>query len=534
MTEKYSSIATFRYDLVAGLTVALVAIPQALAYAELAGIPAYVGIYALSAAAIAAAFFASSPHLQVGPAVTTSLLTLGVLATVAPLGSATYMTAAALLALIVGVVRVMLGLLGLGALAYLLAQPVLLGFVSAAALLILASQVPAALGVVPENGPIMARAFWALSNVSSWNPAALVIAATTAAISLIGRRVHPAFPGVLIAIVAGIAYSHVFGYGGPVLGEMDGALPRPRLDLPYELLPGLLVGGAVIAIIGFSEAASIARTYAIMDRRRWNAGREFISQGAANIAAGVFGGFPVGASFSRSALNRLAGAKTKWSGLVTGLCVLAFIPIMGLLSPLPKASLAGILIASVFGLLRLPELWRLRQYSRPQGHIAWITFGLTLLLAPRIDYAVLAGIGLAVAHHLRREQRVLVDVWLDGEALNLRPRGVLWFGSAPLVEEVFNDALERHTQAKELVLRLGSLGRIDLSAAIMLGRLMNDAKKAGLTTRYVDVPPMAVSWVQRIWREADESESEEASDHEAESSPVNQKAVDDRPGRQFP
>ncbi len=500
MNRKIKIQDALRRDLIAGVTVALVAIPQALAYAELAGMPAHTGLYALAAATIAAAFFASSAHLQTGPVVTTSLLTLGILAAVTPVGDARYLAAAALLAVIVGVVRILVGALRLGALAHLLAQPVLVGFVSAAAVLIIASQVPAALGVSPSEGGTLQVALVSLFDPSSWNPASIVLAAATVAISLLGRRAHPAFPGVLVALLVGLAYSAVFDYDGPTVGAIDGLFSVPSFDLPFELLPSLVVGGVVIAILGFSEAASIARTYAIMDRRRWSADREFVSQGAANIASGVFGGFPVGASFSRSALNRLAGARTRWSGLVTGLSVLAFLPFMGLLSPLPKATLAGIVLVSVVSLLRLPDLFRIRRYSRPQGHIAWITFGLTLLLAPRIDYAVLVGIGLAVAHHLRREQRVLVDVWLDDETLNIRPRGVLWFGSAPLVEDALNDALERHPQASELVLRLGSLGRIDLSAAMMLGRLMDDARQAGLRVRYVDVPPMAASWVERIWK----------------------------------
>lgn len=496
LTSKAKSI---RYDLVAGVTVALVALPQALAYAELAGMPPHTGLYALAASAIAAAFFASSPHLQVGPVVTTSLLTLGVLGAAAPIGSEAYLGAAAVLALIVGVTRVSIGAFRLGALAHLLAQPVMMGFVSAAALLILVSQLPAALGISPDEGGLVSRAAAALLNPGSWDLKAIALATITIIVVLLGKKLHPAFPGALFALLLGIACSALLDYGSPTVGEMPGGFSVPSFALPFEILPSLIVGGVVIAILGFSEAASIARTYAILDRRRWSANREFVSQGAANIAAGLFGGFPVGASFTRSALNRISGARTRWSGLLTGIFVVMIIPFMDVLSLLPMATLAGILIASVLGLLRLKELFGLRAYSKPQAYIGWATFALTLLFAPRIDYAVLIGIGLAVAHHLRREQQVLVDVWLDDRTLNIRPRGVLWFGSAPLVEDALNEALERHEHAQELVLRLGSLGRIDLSAAMMLGRLMDDAREAGLTVRYVDVPPMAASWVKRVW-----------------------------------
>ena len=160
--------------------------------------------------------------------------------------------------------------------------------------------------------------------------------------------------------------------------------------------------------MGFAEPAAIARTFAAQDRQPWSSDREFVSQGVANLVSGISGGFPVGGSFSRSSVNRMAGGKTRWSGAVTGLVVLAFLPMAGVLSPLPRAILAAIVIAAVVQLIQVRSLIRLFVYSRPQALVAWGTFGVTLALAPRIEWAVLIGIGLGILLHLWRELSVEV------------------------------------------------------------------------------------------------------------------------------
>ncbi len=491
-------------DLLAGFSVALIAIPQALAYAELAGMPAYTGLYAVAFASIAAAFFASSPYLQTGPIATTSLLTLGVLSQLAEPFSPNYIALAGLLALIVGVIRLIFGIFKMGRIAYLMSQPVLMGFMSAAALLIIASQLPTSLGVNTQSSSILYNLLITVSQPNQWQADAILLSVFTVSLMLLGKKIHPLFPSVLIIVVVGILYSIFLPYSSALVGSIPQGFPSLSLNLPWQALPNLVLGGAVIAIVGFAEAASISRTYATLDRSIWNANKEFISQGAANLASGLFGGFPVGGSFSRSSVNRLAGAKTRWSGLVTGLTVLAFLPFTFLLADLPKAILGAIIIAAVRNLVRLKELWNLKNYSKTQAYIAWISFALTIVLAPRIDLAILIGIAMAIAHHLRREQQVYIDIWIYGSVLHVKPKGVLWFGSSAVVEEKLNEALARHKDATKLDLHLGGLGRIDLSAALMLKRLMADAEKAGLEVELVSVPPMARSWVERVW--ADELE----------------------------
>jgi SulP family sulfate permease len=476
-------------DVLAGVSVALVLIPQSLAYAQLAGMPAYRGLYAAALPPIAAALFASSPYLQTGPVALTSLLAFGVLSALATPGSEEYVELGILLALVVGVARLAVGLLRAGVIAYLISQPLLLGFMPAAAILIIASQLPAALGSSPEGDGILERAAWTVVHPDSWETSSVALSAAVLALMLGGRLIHKLFPSVLLAVGLGLAYSSLSDYDGPMVGPIPEGFPPVSVDLPWSELPSLLVAGVVIALVGFIEPSSIARTFAAEERQPWDANREFSGQGAANVAAAFTGGFPVGGSFSRSALNRDAGARTRWSGAVTGAAVLVFLPFAGFLSSLPTAVLAAIVIGAVAGLVRPLPILRLARFSRPQFGVAATTFVLTLALAPRVDRAVLIGIALAVAIHLYRELSLEVPSWTEAETLHLRPRGVLWFGSASRLEDAFLALLGAHPDARRLVIHLDGVGRIDTTAALAMRSLVRDARTAGLTVELADVRP---------------------------------------------
>jgi SulP family sulfate permease len=449
--------------------------------------PPYRGLYAAALPPIAAALFASSPYLQTGPVAVTSLLAFGALSALAPPGSGEYVRLGILLALVVGAARLAVGLLRAGVIAYLISQPLLLGFMPAAAILIVASQLPTALGASPDGDGILERAGWTAAHPGSWEAASLLLAVGVLALMLGGRLLHRLFPSVLVAVGAGIAYSLVAGYEGSTVGSIPGSLPPLSLDLPLGELPRLVLPGIVIALVGFVEPSSIARTFAALERQPWDANREFVSQGAANVAAGITGGFPVGGSFSRSALNRMAGARTRWSGAVTGLAVLAFLPFASSLASLPQAVLGAIVIGAVAGLIRPLPILRLARFSRPQFGVAVATFGLTLALAPHVEQAVIIGIGLAVAAHLFRELSLEVPSWTEGETLHLRPRGVLWFGSAARLEDVFLGLLGEHPESRRLVVHLDGVGRIDTTAALALRALLREAREAGLTVELADV-----------------------------------------------
>jgi SulP family sulfate permease len=246
------------------------------------------------------------------------------------------------------------------------------------------------------------------------------------------------------------------------------------------------------------ETSSIARTYAALERRPWDANREFISQGIANVGAGMLGGFPVGASFSRSALNRFAGAKTSVSAFVTGLAVFAFLPLGFLLGPLPRAALGMIIIVTVAGLIRPLPVLRLSRLSRPQFLVAATTLVLTLALAPHIEQAVLAGIGLAFAIHLWRELRLDIPCWTTDETLHLRPRGVLWFGTAARLEELLLQRVADQQHVKRLRVHLDGLGRIDMTGALALRNSLDEARSGGLAVEIVDIDPRWRKLVENV------------------------------------
>ncbi|MEE8267779.1 MAG: SulP family inorganic anion transporter [Gemmatimonadales bacterium] len=478
-------------DVVAGLSVASILIPQAVAYAALAGMPPQHGLYAAALPPLAAAFFASSRYLQAGPVAITSLLTFGALAAFAAPETTDYVALAALLAVLVGVVRVVLGLLRAGWLAYLMSQPVLTGFTTAAAILIISSQLPTALGTQPTEGSLVGRAAWSLRHVEAWEPASVMLALLTGALILGGRRLHRLFPGVLVAVVLGILFSVISGYSGAVVGQLPASLPPISANLPWGSAAALIVPAAIIALVGFAEPAAIARTFAAQDRERWNPSREFVAQGVANLASGISGGFPVGGSFSRSSINRLSGGRSRWSGAVTGTVLLLFLPFANVLSPLPRAILGAIVISAVFQLVAIPTLVRLVRSSRPQALVAWSTAGATLWLAPHIEWGVILGIGIATLVHLWRELHVEVRSHYAEGTLRLEPIGVLFFATAPGLEDALLTQLAAHPDANQLTLDLGKLGRVDYTGALAVKTVTEEAEQAGLTVVISGVPPQA-------------------------------------------
>lgn len=491
-----------RGDLLAGLSVALVLIPQSLAYAELAGLPALHGLYAAAAAPIAASLIGSSPYLQTGPVALTSLLTFGALAPLAQAGSASFIAYAALLAILVGLVRIAVGLLRWGTIAYLMSLPVVTGFTVAAALLIVASQVPGLVSVQTDASNPLRSAGQALTRVGDWSVAAILIGLATVVLLAAGRKISPVFPWALVAAVAGLALT---GFGlvqVAEVGNIVGGLPPVSLALPWDAVPDLLLPAVVIGIVGFAEPASIARRYARADRQPWDPDREFLGQGLANLGAGIAGGYPVGGSFSRSALNRMAGARTRWSGAVTGFIVLATLPAAGILSTMPRAVLAGLVIVAAVSLVEIEpfrEYWR---HSRPQFLVAVPTFVVTLATAPRVERGLVVGVGLALIVHLWREARVDVAGWREGATLHVQPQGVLYFASAPAVEVRIRALLAEHPDATGLSIDLHRLGRLDLTGLYVLRDIAEHMRAIGMRIEFRGIPTHAAARARSVLGES--------------------------------
>ncbi len=485
-----------RGDLIAAATVALVLIPQSLAYAKLAGLPVVTGLYTAVAATIAGGLIGSSRYLQTGPVALTSLLTLGALASLAAVGSAEYVALAALLALVVGVVRLLIGVFRWGFVAYLMSQPVVSAFTAAAALLIVFSQVPALVEVPTDETSPLRAALDAVRDPGAWNPTAIAIGVAMIVLVLLGRRISPLFPGAFVGAGGALLLTTYGLVTVAEVGNVPSGLPTPSLALPWSDTPSLLVTGVVIALVGFAEASSIARKYASEDRENWDPDREFVGQGLANVASGVLQGYPAGGSFSRSSLNRLSGARTRWSGVLAGVVVLAVMPVASVLSALPQAALAGLIIAAVLPLIRLRpflEVWRV---SKPQFAVALITVLATLATAPHVERGVLVGVGLSLAVHLWRELRVDVETWSEGSTLHVRPQGVLYFGSAPALEERAAALVATDPTIDAVVLHLERLGRLDVTGVMALRSFVDDMQLSGVRVVIAGSQPQA----QRLLR----------------------------------
>ena len=480
------------HDVAAGVSVAMVLIPQAMAYAELAGLPSQVGLFAAALPPLLAAPFVSSPYLQTGPVALTSLLTFGALHNLAEPFSTDYVALAALLALLVGAFRVALGAVGFGRIAYLLSAPVLTGFTTGAAILIVASQFPSVVGFEKSGDGVLEEAFTALTSPGDWELNTILFGVFTSALMVGGRRINTLFPGVLIAVIASTLISNGIDYEGSVIGELPGGFVDFRLDFPWGSAGQLLVAAIAIALVGFAEPSSIARAFATAERQPWDANREMLGQGVANIAAAISGGFPVGGSFSRSALNRTAGARTRWSGAVTGLVVLVSLPLTPLLEALPRAVLAALVITAVVKLIDLRRLWNLINESIPQTVVGVGTLVATLAFSPRVERGVLIGVGLAIGVHLYRELNDMsVDHDIDGTKMTVLPRGVLWFATVPAIERIVRSELAANPEVDAVEFDLGGVGRLDYTGGATLEQVVKTLMENGITISVCDVRPGA-------------------------------------------
>ncbi len=472
-------------DVIAGISVALVLIPQSLAYAQISEMPVVVGLFAASLPLIGFSLFASSPYLQTGPVALTSLLTLAALQGAGfSSDNPEWVRLGALLALIVGVCRLALGLARLGWLAFLIAEPVRMGFTSAAAIVIMSSQLPKTLGtsLTAPQGSTIGQAAWSIGNPGRWSIGDLVLATVTLVVMLGGRRLHRLFPGVAVAVVVGLAYATVSDGGVLTVGDttpIPQGFPTLSLALPWSEVSTLALGGLIIALVGFAEPASIARLFAKQDGSVWDANREFASSGFANLISSVSGAVPVGGSFSRSSINRLAGAKTRWSGGITGLVVFAFLPVASVLDRLPLAVLGAIVVGAVVGLVQPRALLGLWRRSRLEAALAWLTFVVTLVVTPAVHWAVLVGIGATVIAHVVRPFTLRPAPSSNGRVA-VRSDGLLWLGSYRSFERQLRAAVEENPSA-DVIVDFGSEADPDQAVEIVIDRVAQEAPGRSIT-----------------------------------------------------
>ncbi len=617
-----------RADIVAGISVALVLVPQSMAYAQLAGMPAYYGLYAGFLPVIVAALWGSSSQLATGPAAVSSILTASALVPLATLGSEQFVALAILLAFMVGTIQLVLALCRMGNVVSFLSHPVILGFTSAAAIIIGLSQLNKLLGLpLGRSDFFLGDVCRMLLQLPDTHLPSLAIGVGAMAVIWGFRRWLPRWPGVLVAVALGTTISWAIGFerngsapveafgdprvlaiardyqqaaarlreldvridglraeaapalsrsdaltrrhelelkqlersdverenaqrlrdlrqlvfhattapdgsiasldpsgssgeatrqtwrirairgdtvhlsgGGEVVGAIPPGLPSPALpQFSWEALRSLLGAALVMALIGFVEAVSIGKAMAARTRQRIDANQELLGQGLANIAGSLTQAFPTMGSFSRSAVNISAGARTGLSSVVTGaLMLVTLLALTPMLYHLPQAVLAAVImmaITSLIGFRAMNHAWRAHRHD---GIAAWTTFFAALLLAPAIDYGVLLGAALAILLYLYRTMRPrmavlalhpdgtlrdarLHDLPTSRQLVVLRFDGSLYFANVPYFEDCVLAEVAAAPDAREVLIVADGINAIDASGVEVLEHLSDRLAASGAT-----------------------------------------------------
>ena len=429
-----------RADVVAGLTTAVMLVPQAMAYAMLAGLEPIVGLYASTLPLALYALFGSSRPLAVGPVAMDSLMVAAGLLPLVAMGGATtpaeYASAAALLALMVGAIQVVLGVLRAGVLVRFLAQPVILGFTAAAAVVIGLSQLGAALGVsLPRSQQVHVILLAATERLAEVHASTLALTIVSLVTLALLKKWAPAFPRFLLVVAVGTALVWAFGLadaGVAIVGEVPAGLPSfglPTIDL--ALVGPLFPTAFAIALVAMLEALSVAKRY----DSDVVPNQELVSLGLANLGSGMVAGYPVTGGFSRTAVNAEAGARTPLAGLITaGLVVLTLLFLTDGFTYLPKAVLASIILSAVAGLVDMQGLRGLWHSSRLDFGVAAVTFVATLSVGIQLGMAT--GVVTSLLVFLARTATPRVwDASRTADVLELRVGGPLYFGNVEVVQQ---------------------------------------------------------------------------------------------------
>lgn len=486
----------WRGETVAALTVAVVMIPQSVAYAGLAGMPLVTGLYATFLPALVAVLFSASTRLSVGPSALSSVLVGASLAGLAEPGGAAWVALAVWLALLSGGVQLLVGALRAAWVLNLVSSPVLAGFTLAASLLIMASQLPALLGVQGSLASLL--------HSPQVDPQALAYGLVSLALFVLARKYAPKLPIMLIVLAAAGALAAATGYSthGAVVGALPQGLPAPYWpDWPgWDRFSALLAPALVLALVSSLEMASSAKIESQRDGKRWDASQDLVGQGMGKLASALSGAFATSTSFSRSAITLYAGARTGWTTVIaTGFVLLVLLFLTPALSHVPRAVLAAVVIAAVSSLFKprlLRELWKV---DRIEALTAGATFAVTLLSAPRIYWGVLTGVVLGLAHflYLRLHPRIIeVGLHPDGSLRDrhlwhlpplaaqlyaLRMDAELDFASASAFERAVVEHLATHPDVRHVCLFAQPINRVDATGVEVFTQMRKLLADRGVT-----------------------------------------------------
>jgi sulfate permease, SulP family len=508
-------------DLLAGVTVAAYLIPQCMAYAELAGMQPIVGLWAILPPLLLYALLGSSPQLSVGPESTTAVMTAAAIAPIAAPDGSNYASLSSLLALLVGLVCLVGAAARLGFLADLLSKPILVGYMAGVAVIMMVGQLGKISGLSIESESLFGQLQEFLSRLQQVHLPTLILATAVLIFLFVVQRRFPKAPGPLLAVLLATMTVYLFRLdqrGVAVIGEIPAGLPHPTLpyDVSFQQIRDLVSAAVGIALVGYSDNVLTARSFAARNRYRIDANQELLALGLSNLGNGIFQGFPVSSSGSRTALGDVLGSKSQAFSLVAfGVVILVLLFLRPLLALFPKAALGAIVIYAALRLIELPEFRRLRRFKISEFRLALIT--LLGVVATDILIGVAVAVGLSVidlfARLMRPHDAVLgtvpalpglhdVEDWPDATTIPglvlYRYDGPLCFANAEDFRRRAMSAIKAETAPVAwFVLNTDAILEIDITAVDMLKELHRELTEQQITFALARVKQDLYSQLQR-------------------------------------
>ena len=498
---------TFQRDLTAGLTTAIMLVPQAMAYALLAGLEPIVGLYASVLPIIVYGLLGTSRQLAVGPVAMISLLVASAVAPLAGDDPARYAGLAALLALMVGLLQWGMGLVRLGFLVKFLSHPVIAGFTSAAALIIGFSQLKHVLGVeIPRSHHVHEILGHAVANLSSADATTVAIALVSIATLLGLKRFAPRVPRFLVVVAGGALAAWGLGLDVKIVGTVPSGLPGVALPpLGVTEISALAPMAIAIALVGFMESISVAKNFARRNGYEVDSDQELHALGLANVAGSLFGAYPTTGGFSRTAVNAQAGASTGLAGLVTaGVVVLTLLFLTPLFTFVPKAVLAAIIMTAVFGLVDVATARHLWHVDRADLMLMGVTFVATLTVG--IEQGILTGVLASLVWFVWRTSQPHVavlgrrpghSVWRNvarypeavcpPEILVVRVDAPLFFANTAFLKQTIEALAEGRDQLQHLIVDAKAIGSVDSQALDTLQEIVEAFQRRGVVVWFSGV-----------------------------------------------
>lgn len=494
---------TIRADILAGLTGAVIVLPQGVAFAMIAGMPPEYGLYTAIIPPIIAALFGSSFHLISGPTTAISIVVFSTISPLAQAGSEQFITLVLTLTLIAGVFQLALGLARMGTLVNFVSHTVVVGFTAGAAILIATSQLKHFFGVNVPRGESFAHTWMSLiAKMPEANLYVVAVAVTTLVSAIVFKKLLPRWPNMLLAMIIGALLAALLGaeeHSIRLVGELPGQLPPLSMpDFSLATLKQLAPGAFAVALLGLVEAVSIARSVAAKSHQRIDGNQEFIGQGLANMVGSFFSAYASSGSFTRTGVNYEAGARTPVAAITAALSLaLILLLIAPLTAYLPIPAMAGILLLVAYNLIDWHHIHSIFHTSRAEAGILATTFFATLFL--ELEFAIYAGVMLSLVMYLSRTSRPKITTMApDHNEINrpmvnvarqpveqcpqlriVRMDGSLFFGAVNHAASQFRSFTEEAPEQKHILLLGQSINFIDVAGAEWLMQEASRLKQNG-------------------------------------------------------